>query len=506
MQVAKWSNSLVNRVEALVANGGGQIIKHIFLVFFVALFTLASAQAKDRQKPVTLFATTYAGAGSLKNQGGGIISYDASQISIATSGAITGTVNTNNGPASIKGKVSGAKITTKNASRQIAVGNVNIRLPGGVQWKGKIKRVDDKKANTVQITANGKIAKGKYKGKFSFANSSSSPSPSVGANGAPANSQGSLSGTIYYVFTRNIYKIDLASGKKTEIARRLPGVFEDFYIDVSRQNDEMLLIDSSGINYQYINLVSPTNTAVSNARFRVLENEIGGSGISKISPDKSKILLVWEMGEFPNARKGAFVFDRRGNELAFFGVDASGDRILEADWLPDGNLMLLADSGFYKTDDTTLQNASFVVKPSAGGYGYMSISPDGRRMAYRADGEIWTMNIDGTNQRQLTNSVPNVFDPTWSPDGRHICFLATKFIASTGPIVGGGGDLLQLVVAPADDKLYELSTDVFEVFTGTQVINGENLRSKNGLIIITEVDPTLATRPNVFSTSNLIWR
>jgi hypothetical protein len=479
------------------------MIKHTFLVFFVALFALIPAEAKDKQKPVTLFATSYAGSGNLKNPGGNVISYDAGQINISTSGAITGTVNTNNGSANIKGKVSGAKITTKNASRQIVIGNVNIRLPDGVQWKGKIKRVDDKKANTVQITANGKISKGKYKGRFSFANSSS---PSIGANGASANSQSSLNGTIYYVFARNIFKLDLASGKKTEIAKRLPGVFEDFYIDVSRQNDEMLLIDSSGINYQYINLVSPTNTALSNARFRVLENEIGGSGISKISPDKNKILLVWEMGEFPNARKGAFVFDRQGNELTFFGVDANGDKILEADWLPDGNLMLLADSGFYKTDDTTLQNASFLVKPSAGGYGYMSVSPDGKRIAYRADGEIWTMNVDGTNQRQLTNSVPNVFDPTWSPDGKHICFLATKFIASTGPIVGGGGDLLQLVVAPADDKLYELSTDVFEVFTGTQVINGETLRSKNGLIIITEVDPALATRPNVFSTSNLIWR
>jgi len=52
-------------------------------------------------------------------------------------------------------------------------------------------------------------------------------------------------------------------------------------------------------------------------------------------------------------------------------------------------------------------------------------SPDGSRLAFtsdRAGGDnIWIMNTDGTDRRQLTDeSFRLLNNPTWSPDGRYI--------------------------------------------------------------------------------------
>lgn len=40
-------------------------------------------------------------------------------------------------------------------------------------------------------------------------------------------------------------------------------------------------------------------------------------------------------------------------------------------------------------------------------------SPDGSKLAYVQGGELWTMNLDGTNKRQLTNGMSPVLHPSW---------------------------------------------------------------------------------------------
>jgi dipeptidyl aminopeptidase/acylaminoacyl peptidase len=54
-------------------------------------------------------------------------------------------------------------------------------------------------------------------------------------------------------------------------------------------------------------------------------------------------------------------------------------------------------------------------------------SPDGNRIAFRNDrsgsNEIWTANVDGTNQRQITHFAgPLTGSPRWSPDGAYLAF------------------------------------------------------------------------------------
>jgi len=55
-----------------------------------------------------------------------------------------------------------------------------------------------------------------------------------------------------------------------------------------------------------------------------------------------------------------------------------------------------------------------------------SVSPDGRRIAFSrvgsSDYDIWVMNIDGTNQHQVTSDSGYEDHPAWSPDGAQIAF------------------------------------------------------------------------------------
>lgn len=46
-------------------------------------------------------------------------------------------------------------------------------------------------------------------------------------------------------------------------------------------------------------------------------------------------------------------------------------------------------------------------------------SPDGRRIAYQRDNEIYVMNADGTGHTRLVSGA----NPIWSPNGREIAFL-----------------------------------------------------------------------------------
>ena len=66
-----------------------------------------------------------------------------------------------------------------------------------------------------------------------------------------------------------------------------------------------------------------------------------------------------------------------------------------------------------------------------------SWSPDGRHIAFTANGrpgdwgarggdlEIYMMEANGSNLRKLTNNLRQDTDPAWSPDGKHIAYAST---------------------------------------------------------------------------------
>ena len=53
-------------------------------------------------------------------------------------------------------------------------------------------------------------------------------------------------------------------------------------------------------------------------------------------------------------------------------------------------------------------------------------SPDGRRLAFVRDDDIWIVGADGSEPRRLTADQAANFDPDWSPTGDRIAFSSQR--------------------------------------------------------------------------------
>ena len=111
--------------------------------------------------------------------------------------------------------------------------------------------------------------------------------------------------------------------------------------------------------------------------------------------------------------------------------------------------------------------------------GVSSWSPDGKQIAYKSFGifnangffqsDIWVMEADGENQRNLTNHIAGDWNPDWSPDGRRIAFISDRNSDWEFDIWGGnsevyvmtpdGANLVNLTKHPAKDNNPDWSPD-----------------------------------------------
>jgi Tol biopolymer transport system component len=121
-------------------------------------------------------------------------------------------------------------------------------------------------------------------------------------------------------------------------------------------------------------------------------------------------------------------------------TQAAGDDVQPA-WSPDGQRVAFS-SGRHGNFDIYVMDATCLNQPegcqdepvrltdSQGYEEWPAWSPDGQRIAFVSDQdgdvEIYTMNVDGSNQQQFTHNPSADWPVSWSPDGRWLLFASDR--------------------------------------------------------------------------------
>jgi len=156
------------------------------------------------------------------------------------------------------------------------------------------------------------------------------------------------------------------------------------------------------------------------------------------SPDGTKIAFDYPPRDHAGARADIHITNVDGTSQ-FNLTNNNVNRDVSPSWSPDGTKIAFesshygASSGPYDRPigiDICVMNADGTSSADQLSHGNSpSWSPDGTKIAYSAhDGSLWVMNADGTDKRNLTESLDALQCShravSWSPDGTKIVFEA----------------------------------------------------------------------------------
>ena len=167
----------------------------------------------------------------------------------------------------------------------------------------------------------------------------------------------------------------------------------------------------------------------------------------------------------------------KGGSMEIYVMDADGknprrltnnrDRDLNPSWSPDGKHIAFVSNrdghfpGNISTNEIYVMDAdgknqkNLTNNPRSDSS--PSWSPDGKRIAFASDRDgdllhfnIYVMDVDGKNPQRLTNNRQNDQYPSWSPDGKRIAFSSDK---------KGNWKNFDIYVMDADGKNQQILTD-----------------------------------------------
>jgi TolB protein len=250
----------------------------------------------------------------------------------------------------------------------------------------------------------------------------------------------------------------------------------------------------------------------SNGKIAFESSQSGTSQIYTMDPDGSNVVrLTTGAGEdhapswSPNGK--TVVFDRTtdaATDIYTINADGTGERRLTTSgvasvgtWSPDGSRIAFTQSNgpngqmdifTMNADGSNIVNMTNTLasedKPSW--------SPNGARLAFMSDRagvtQIFTANPDGTGVTQLTTALQgDNEDPDWSPDGSRIAFMSNRDSASLGTFfqiytmdaVGAGA--VRVSSEPLDAELPSWSPDGAKLLFTSLFATGMS-------IVVTNVD------------------
>jgi len=147
------------------------------------------------------------------------------------------------------------------------------------------------------------------------------------------------------------------------------------------------------------------------------------------SPDGKQIAFV-----SPNEETSIFLYDLLTKQIRRLTTDQLATEQWDGDplWSPDGGQIAFFRAS---SDDDGLVGQLYVMSPDGTNALQLtrdspfdiSWSPDGQQLLYISEDshdDLFVINVDGTNHRQLTETEFCEASPGWSPDGQTIAYLA----------------------------------------------------------------------------------
>lgn len=138
------------------------------------------------------------------------------------------------------------------------------------------------------------------------------------------------------------------------------------------------------------------------------------------SPDGRKIVYV----QHSSSGYAIYVMNSDGTNQIRLSTNAGDDWDERPTWSPDGGKILMA--GIYVMNSNG-SNQHVLASGRSPVW-----SKDGTKIAFTMNppfeiyNELFTINVDGTNQRQITHDSAYVRYPNWSPNGAKIAFLSQR--------------------------------------------------------------------------------
>jgi Tol biopolymer transport system component/DNA-binding winged helix-turn-helix (wHTH) protein len=173
---------------------------------------------------------------------------------------------------------------------------------------------------------------------------------------------------------------------------------------------------SGGNNFQVmrIDLASGVETEVSSKRFFNIKN-------LKWLPDGQSLLLTAK--ENLDGRLRIWQLSTVTGEARALTNDAADYVDISLDRTASKMVATQASNSFrlHLTPTSDVKNPRTLTAARR-----FAFAPDGKIIYSGDDGNIWTINADGGEQRQLTNSSLTDFWPRVSPDGKHIFFASNR--------------------------------------------------------------------------------
>ncbi|HWY69886.1 MAG TPA: protein kinase [Terriglobales bacterium] len=156
---------------------------------------------------------------------------------------------------------------------------------------------------------------------------------------------------------------------------------------------------------------------------RRITNDLNDYDDLSFSPDSKQLVTVQK-----NLLSTLWLVSAAGSRPITAGT-GKRDGIPSVAWAADGRILYHSFNDVWMTSPAGL-TSSQLIPGNATKVGPMSVSRDGRVIVFSSGGQIWKMDADGNNKKQLTNGGSDT-DPQISADGKVIVYCSFRHSTPT---------------------------------------------------------------------------